>query len=311
MRVAVTGSTGLIGTALTIRLTGEGHEVLRLVRREPAGPDQAHWDPRRGRIDADALATTDAVIHLAAKGIGTDLIWTRKVKRDILASRVDGTRLLAETMAKLAGGGSPAGRGPRVLVSASGSHYYGDGGDEVLTETSPTGRGFLAEVCRQWEGAAEPARAAGLRVAHLRTGVVQAGRGGTLPKQALLFRLGLGARLGWTGRQWFSWIALDDVVGAYRHILLDDGVDGPVNATAPNPVTNAEFTTTLAHVLGRPGFLRVPEPALRLVGGQLAEELLLFSQRLRPAVLQASGYAFRYPELQPALRHVLGRPPAA
>jgi uncharacterized protein (TIGR01777 family) len=302
MLVAVTGSTGLIGTALVRRLTAEGHQTLRLTRSRPTGPDQSRWDPMGGRIDADALASADAVVHLAGRGIADRLFWTRKARDEILQSRVRGTRLLASAMADAAGSG-----GPRVLVCASGVHRYGDGGDRVLTESSPDGEGFLAEVVRRWEAAADPARAAGLRVVHVRNGIVQAAEGGTLARQLPLFRFGLGARLG-SGRQWFSWVALDDTVGLYRHALLADDLEGPVNGTAPNPVTNAEFTATLARVLGRPAFLAVPEVVPRLLLGQLAAELLFASLRVRPAAAQASGYEFRFPELEPALRHLLHRP---
>jgi len=303
MLVAVTGSTGLIGTALVRRLTADGHRVLRVTRSRPSGPDETRWDPMGGRIDADALAGVDAVVHLAGRGIGDGLRWTRKAKDEILQSRVEGTRLLAETMAGAAGSG-----GPRVLVCASGVHAYGDGGDAVLTESSRPGSGFLAEVVRQWEAAADPARAAGLRVVHIRNGIVQAAEGGALPRLLPLFRLGLGGRLG-SGRQWWSWVALDDSVGLYRHALLSDDLEGPVNGTAPNPVTNAEHAATLARVLGRPGFLAAPAFAVRLLLGELAEELLFASLRVQPAAAQASGYVFRFPELEPALRHVLNRPP--
>jgi uncharacterized protein (TIGR01777 family) len=303
MLVAVTGSTGLIGTALVRRLTADGHRVLRVTRSRPSGPDETRWDPMGGRIDADALAGVDAVVHLAGRGIGDGLRWTRKAKDEILQSRVEGTRLLAETMAGAAGSG-----GPRVLVCASGIHAYGDGGDAVLTESSRPGSGFLAEVVRQWEAAADPARTAGLRVVHIRNGIVQAAEGGALPRLLPLFRLGLGGRLG-SGRQWWSWVALDDSVGLYRHALLSDDLEGPVNGTAPNPVTNAEHAATLARVLGRPGFLAAPAFAVRLLLGELAEELLFASLRVQPAAAQASGYVFRFPELEPALRHVLNRPP--
>jgi uncharacterized protein len=304
MLVAVTGSTGLIGTALVRRLEADGHRVLRLVRsRPPEGSGQSRWDPMGGRIDADALAGADAVVHLAGRGIGDGLRWTRRVKDEILQSRVRGTRLLAETMAGVAGSG-----GPRVLVCASGVHWYGDRGEEVLTESSPAGDGFLAEVVRQWEAAADPARAAGLRVVHIRNGIVQAAEAPVVARQLPLFRLGLGGRVG-SGRQWWSWVALDDTVGLYRHALLTDDLVGPVNGTAPNPVVNAEYAATLASVLGRPGFLTAPELGLRLLLGELADELLLASLRVLPAAAQASGYAFRFPELEPALRHILDRPP--
>jgi uncharacterized protein len=299
MLVAVTGSTGMIGSALVASLVADGHEVLRLTRSPSPGPGAARWDPAGGTIDAEALAKADAVVHLAGRAIAAPR-WTPKVKREILSSRTRGTRLLAETMAGLAGG-------PRVLVTASGIHYYGDRGDEVLTETSPGGQGFLAEVCRQWEGAASPARDAGIRTVHVRTGLVLASRGGALPKLLPLFRVGLGGRFG-SGRQWWPWVTLDDVVGIYRHAVTSAAASGPLNATAPNPVTNAEFTATLAKVLGRPALLPVPHFGPRLLLGQMAEELLFTSARVHPAAPQSSGYWFQHPTLAPALRHLLDRP---
>jgi len=299
MLVAVTGASGLIGTAVVRRLRAEGHQVLRLTRSRPSGPDQLQWDPMAGRLDPDALAKADAVVHLAARNIGDRLRWTAATKRDLLQTRVEGTGLVAVTMAGLA-------EGPRVLVCASGVGFYGDRGDEVLTEASSGGRGFLADVVRRWEEAADPARAAGLRVVHLRTGPVQTAAGAGLPKQALMFRLGIGGRLG-SGRQWLSWISLDDIAGAYLHALTREDLDGPVNAVAPNPVTNAEFTATLARVLHRPAVLHVPAFGPRLVLGEAADELLFVSQRARPARLLATGYRFQFPELEPALRHTLGR----
>jgi uncharacterized protein (TIGR01777 family) len=303
MLVAVTGASGLIGTALVRRLHAEGHEVLRLTRSAPSAPDQVRWDPAAGELDPDALAKADAVVHLAAANIGEHLRWTGKVKRDLLQSRVQGTRLVAETMAGLA----KEDRGPRVLVAASGVGFYGDRGDEVLTESSSGGEGFLADLVRQWEAAAGPAREAGLRVVHMRTGPVQDAAGAGLPKQALMFRLGVGGRFG-SGRQWLSWTSLDDIAGAYLHALTHDGLDGPVNNVAPNPVTNAEFTATLARVLHRPAVVHAPAFALRLVLGETADEFLLVSQRARPARLLETGYRFRFPELEAALRHTLGRP---
>jgi uncharacterized protein (TIGR01777 family) len=303
MLVAVTGASGLIGTALTRRLQAEGHQVLRLTRSRPTAADQVQWDPMAGRLDADALAKADAVVHLAAANIGDKLRWTARTKREILDTRVQGTGLVARTMADLAKGTG----GPRVLVCASGAHYYGDRGDEVLTEASSGGRGFLADVVRQWEAAADAARAAGLRVVHMRTGPIQDAAGAGLPKQALMFRFGLGGRFG-SGRQWLSWTSLDDIVGAYLHALTHDELAGPVNNVAPNPVTNAEFTATLARVLGRPALLPVPEFAPKLVLGEFADEMLFTSIRAHPARLLETGYRFRFPELEPALRHTLNRP---
>jgi len=306
MLVAVTGASGLIGSALTRRLEAEGHQVLRLTRSRPTGPGQVQWDPAAGRLDTDALVKADAVVHLAGAGIGDKLRWTAKVKRETLRSRVEGTGLIARTMAELAGGSGEPG-GPRVLVCASGAHYYGDRGDEILTEASGPGEGFLAGVVRQWEAAADPARTAGLRVVHLRTTPVQDAAGAGLQKQALQFRLGLGGRFG-SGRQWLSWISLDDIAGAYLHALARDDLAGPVNAAAPNPVTNAEFTATLARILHRPAVLHVPAFAPRLVLGEFADEMLFASIRVEPARLLETGYRFRFPELEPALRHILGRP---
>src|SRR5215212_9500883 len=294
MLVAVTGASGLIGTALTRRLRAEGHQVLRLTRSRPTGADQAQWDPAAGQLDPDALAKADAVVHLAAKNIGEQLRWTARTKRE----------LLARIMADLAGGSGP---GPRVLLCASGVGFYGDRGDEVLTEASSGGSGFLADLCRQWEAAADPAREAGLRVVHLRTGPVQDTAGGGLPKQALMFRLGLGGRLG-SGRQWLSWTSLDDIVGTYVHALTHEELDGPVNNVAPNPVTNAEFTATLARVLHRPALLPIPELGPKLVLGEAADEFLFVSQRAHPLRLLETGYRFQFPELEPALRHTLNRP---
>jgi uncharacterized protein (TIGR01777 family) len=302
MLVAVTGASGLIGAALVRRLEAQGHQVRRLTRSRPTGPDQVQWDPAAGRLDPDALAKADAVVHLAAANIGDKLRWTARTKREILETRVEGTGLVARTMAELAKGPG----GPRVLVCASGAHYYGDRGDEVLTEASSTGRGFLAGVVRQWEAAADPARAAGLRVVHLRTGPVQDAAGAGLPKQVLMFRMGVGGRFG-SGRQWLSWVSLDDITGAYLHALTRQDLDGPVNAVAPNPVTNAEFTATLARILHRPAVLHVPAFAPRLVLGEFADEMLFTSMRIHPARLLETGYRFQLPELEPALRHTLGR----
>jgi uncharacterized protein (TIGR01777 family) len=301
MLVAVTGSTGMIGSALVSSLVDNGHEVLRLARSRSPGPGATRWDPAGGTIDAEALAKADAVVHLAGRPIAS-LRWTPKIKREILSSRVRGTRLLAETMAGLPDG-------PRALVTASGINFYGDRGDELVTETSPGGSGFLADVCRQWEGATEPARAAGIRTVHVRTGFVQTPKGGALKTQLPLFRLGLGGRLG-SGRQWWSWVTLDDVIGIYRHAVVTSAASGPLNATAPNPVTNAEYTATLARVVGRPALFPVPSFGPRLLLGQLADELVFSSARVHPAATEASGYTFQHSTLEAALRHILDRPAA-
>lgn len=301
MRIAVAGSTGMIGSALLPRLTRDGHEVLRLVRSRPAGRGASFWDPATGVIDADALRGTDVVVNLAGKGIGSGR-WTDQRKREILESRTRSTGLLAETMAKLDGG-------PRTLVSMSGVHWYGvDRGDEVLTEASGPGEGggFMPEVCHAWEAAADPARAAGIRVVHVRGGIVLSPEADALRRLLPLFRLGLGGRFG-SGRQWWSWISIDDAVGIIRHAAVYRAVEGPVNATAPTPVTNAEFTTALAATVHRPALVPVPRFGPRLLVGDLADELLYGSHRVLPERALASGYAFRHTQLAPALDDLLSR----
>jgi hypothetical protein len=298
MRIVVTGSSGLIGQALVSRLRQAGHQVVPLVRRAP-GPGEAAWDPVAGTIDPRALPGAGAVVHLAGAGIA-DRRWSPARRRQILDSRVRSTDLLARTLAVGAAEGSP------VLISGSAVGWYGDRGDEELTETSGAGGGFLADVCRRWEEATGPAEAAGLRVAHLRTGIVLSRHGGALARQLPLFRLGLGATLG-SGRQWVSWISLDDEVGAIEHVIATDGLVGPVNATAPEPVTNRVLTRQLGRTLHRPALLRMPPLALRLaLGAQLADEALLGGQRVLPAALEHHGYRFRHPTLPGALAAALG-----
>jgi uncharacterized protein (TIGR01777 family) len=301
MDVAISGSSGLIGTALVAVLTEAGHRPVRLVRREPSG-DEIRWDPDGGTIDVRSLEGIGGVVHLAGAGIG-DHRWTDEYKLEILRSRTKSTVLLSGALAKL-------GKPPPVLVSGSAVGFYGDRGDEVLDETSPAGRGFLPEVCVAWEAATVAAEDAGIRVAHIRTGIVLSGQGGALKKQLPLFKVGAGGKLG-SGRQWQSWISIEDEVGAILHLLTAD-VRGPANLTAPNPVRNAEFTKTLAGVLGRPSFLPIPSfgPKL-LLGSELADSLLLAGQRVTPAVLESSGYDFRHPTLEEALRAVLDKPAAA
>lgn len=304
MHVAVTGSSGLIGSALVAFLSTGGHRVTRVVRGAPEGGDRLRWDPEGGVIDAAGLRGVDAVVHLAGEPIGGGR-WTPERKRRILDSRVKGTRLLAETLAGMRDG-------PRTLVCMSGINAYGyDRGDEVLTEESSRGDGFLAEVVRQWEAAADPARAAGLRVVHVRGGVVQSPKGGSLRLQLPLFRAGVGGPLG-SGRQWFSWISLDDIVGVLHHALVTPDVEGVLNATAPQPVRNAEFTRVLGRVLGRPTLVPVPRfgPAL-LLGREGAKETAFVNLRVLPARSQATGYTFRHPDVETALRHLLGRTTAA
>ena len=298
MNILVTGASGLIGTSLVASLTSNGHEVTRLVRRQPkSGEKAARWDPMAGTIEASAIEGVDAVVHLAGENIAER--WTAAKKARIRDSRVKGTQLLCETLARLSSL-------PKVLVSASAIGYYGDRGEAILTEESPPGRGFLAEVCRAWEAATEPARQHGMRVVQLRFGVVLSPAGGALAKILPPFRIGLGGVLG-SGRQYMSWIALDDAVGAIQHAIVTDALQGPTNAVAPQAVTNQEFTKTLGKVLGRPTVFPLPAFAARLMFGEMADELLLASTRIQPAKLPASGYRFRYPELADALRHLLAK----
>ncbi|MGH3320677.1 MAG: TIGR01777 family oxidoreductase [Streptosporangiaceae bacterium] len=300
MHVAVTGSSGLIGSALAAFLASGGHRVTRLVRRLPSAPDEVFWDPIGGTIDAEGLRGVDAVVTLAGAPIGSGY-WTEERKRRIRDSRVSGTRLLAETLAHMPDG-------PRVLVCGSAIGYYGhDRGGETLTEDAASGGGFLADLVRAWEGAADPAREAGIRVVHVRTGVVQSPRGGTLQLQLPLFWLGLGGPLG-SGRQWTSWIGIDDIVGIFHHALTTPDLHGAVNGTAPIPVTNAEYTRTLGRVVRRPALLPVPKigPSV-LLSPEGAEETAFADQRVLPERAEASGYAFRQRDLDSALRHVLGR----
>lgn len=296
MRLLISGASGLIGSAL-VRAVPADWEVVRLVRTPP-GAGEVRWDPEGGAIDVGAVGAIDAAVHLAGESIAGR--WTEAKKQRIRDSRVKGTRLLARTLA----GMSPA---PGVLLSASAVGIYGDRGDEVLTEDSPHGTGFLPEVGSAWEEAAQPAAEAGIRVVCMRMGVVLAREGGALARMLPPFRLGLGGSLG-GGRQWMSWIALADVTAAMLHLLEAESLSGPVNLTAPNPVTNREFTRTLARVLGRPAFLSVPAFALRLAFGEMADEALLASTRVLPRRLLDSGFTFRHPELEGALRAVLQNP---
>jgi uncharacterized protein (TIGR01777 family) len=300
--VLVTGSHGLIASALIPRLRADGHRVARLVRGAPEGGDDLRWDPDAGTIDVRGLEGIDAVVHLAGAGIG-DKKWTPARKQSILESRTRGTALVASALAGLD-------RRPGVLLSGSAVGIYGNRGDEVLTEASAPGEGFTSEVCTAWEAATAPAEAAGIRVAHLRTGIVLAAHGGALGRMLTPFRLGLGGRMG-NGHQYMSWIAIEDHVGATVHLLGAD-VAGPVNLTAPNPATNAEFTEALGSALHRPTKLPTPMLPLRaLYGGELVQSLLLDGQRALPRALEASGYEFAHPELSDALRAVLAPAAAA
>ena len=298
LTVAVTGSTGLIGSSLVAFLRTGGHRVLRVVRSGPKGDDRIRWDPAKGTIEGEKLEGVDGVVHLAGENIA-GIRWTEAKKEAILRSRVEGTLLLARTLAELR-------EPPRVLVSASGKDYYGDRGDERLTEGADPGRGFLADVCRQWEDATQPARAAGIRTIHLRTGMVLSPAGGVLGTILLPFKLGLGGRLG-SGRQYTSWIDLDDEVGLIHHALTNPRVRGPMNAVAPNPVPNAAFTDILGRVLGRPTFIPAPALAIRSLLGEMGRELLLSGNRVVPGVALETGYTFLHPDLEDSLRHQLGR----
>ena len=297
MNVLVSGSRGLVGSALIPALREEGHRVVRLVRSEDAGDDAVRWDPSSGTIDAAGLEGIDAVVHLAGENIVGR--WTPAKKVRIRESRVRGTRLLAETLAGLT---AP----PRIMVSASASGYYGDRGNELLREESAPGTNFLAGVCQEWEAAADPAREAGVRVVHPRFGIVLSAEGGALGTTLPIFKLGGGGRIG-SGRQYWSWVAMDDVVGVILHALTTASLEGPVNVVVSDPPTNAEYTRTLGHVLNRPTVFPLPAWAARIALGQVADELLLASQRIEPAKLKEIGYAFRYPELEVALRHLLER----
>jgi len=295
--VLISGATGLIGSALASALAGAGYTVRRLVRGErQQRPGDVLWDPAAGRLDRRAIEGVDAVVHLAGEPIAQR--WTAAAKQRIRESRVRGTELLATTVAALT-------RPPRVMVSGSAMGIYGDRGDEVLDENSPLGSGFLADVAREWEAASFPAARAGVRVVHIRTGLVLSARGGALAKLLLPFRLGVGGRVG-SGRQWVSWIALDDTVGAIRHAMSTEALYGAVNLAAPNPATNAELTTTLATVLRRPAVFPVPAPVLRLAFGEMGAATVLASQRMRPRRLAETGYVFRHPVLEGALRRELG-----
>jgi len=291
MRVVVTGSSGLIGRAVVAALGARGDVVTALVRRPPAA-GEARWDPAGGTIDAAALEGADAVVHLAGAGIG-DKRWSAARRHEIVSSRVLSTALLARTVATLD-------QPPTVMVSASAVGFYGDRGDEELTEDSTAGTGFLADVCRAWEEATEPATQAGLRVVRLRSGVVLASHGGALARQLPLFRLGVGGRLG-RGRQWLSWISMTDEVGAVLHALDAPALQGAVNATAPVPVTNRAFTAALGRALHRPTVIAVPGFALRVaLGSELATEMVLGGQRALPTRLLATGYAFEHPDIDSA-----------
>ncbi len=302
MRIAVTGASGLIGTALSAFLCasswrGGGHTVVPLVRRS-AKPGEVAWDPVAGTVETDALDGVDAVVHLAGENVAGGR-WTAARRERILRSRTDGTRTIATALALLR-------RKPTVLVSASAVGWYGSTGDMEVDEASPPGSGFLSEVCRAWEAAADPAREAGIRVLHARLGVVLSGRGGALPEMARPFRFGVGGPIG-GGRQWLPWVAIADVIGAILHAIASP-LEGPVNVVSPNPVRQATFARVLGHVLHRPALLPLPALAVRGLFGRMGQEILLDGQRVKPAHLIASGYVFEQPDLEGALRFALAAP---
>ena len=300
MRVAVTGATGLVGSTLAPRLAGDGHEAVALRRAAAGGGGEGpSWDPATGAFSAGALDGVDAVVHLAGENVAGGR-WTAARKARIRDSRVAGTRQLAAALAALP-------QPPKTLIAASAIGFYGDRGDERLDEAAAPGADFLADVCQQWEAAAAPASDAGMRVVHLRIGIVLTPAGGALQRMLPPFRMGVGGVIG-SGRQYMSWVALDDVLGGILHALRAGDLTGPVNLAAPHPVTNAEFTKTLGRVLRRPTFLPLPAFGARLAFGEMADALLLSSARVEPARLRADGFEFDYPDLEAALRHLLGRP---
>ncbi len=292
-KILVTGSSGLIGTALVSALKASGYEVVCLVR-SATGKGQIGWDPAR-TLAPESVSGFDTVVHLAGESIVGR--WTEAKKRRILESRVQGTSHLAEALAAAA-------QRPRLLISASAIGYYGDRGEETLREDSTSGEGFLPEVCREWERAAEPAARAGIRTVQMRFGLVLSSSGGALQKMLLPFRMGVGGNMG-NGRQWWSWVDINDLVGAVLHVIKTEALRGPVNVAGPTPVRNAEFTKTLASVLSRPAIFPMPAFVARLVFGQMGDELLLASQRVAPAKLMASGYVFQKADLRLALLAIL------
>ena len=295
MRVAVTGASGLIGSTLVPVLRGAGHDVVSLVRRETRNAGEAHWDPAAGTIDVAALKGIDAIVHLAGENIGQR--WTETVRKRIFDSHVEGTRIVAEAAATL---------DPRpALLAASAMGLYGQRGDEEFTEASPRGAGFLADVVEAWEAAAEPASQAGVRLVRFRQSIVLSKDGGALARMLLPFRMGLGGRIG-DGRQWWSWVTVDDVAAAYL-FALERPIEGIYNLSAPGVVRNADFVDTLGNVVGRPTIFPLPGVAVRLAWGEMGEEILLSGQRVVSEKLQQEGFEFEHPELEGALRHVLGR----
>lgn len=298
MQIVISGASGLVGTALQQQLLNEGHTVTNLVRKATTNGDESTWDPYAGVIDLDVLRAADAVINLSGAGIG-DRRWSQSYRKTLLESRIRTTSLLAGSLATLASDGNQ-----RMLLNSSAIGIYGDRGDEEVDESSEHGSGFLADICLDWEAATSPAEQAGVRVVHLRTGIVMSKKGGVLKKLLPLFKLGLGGRLG-SGRQWQSWISIDDEIGAIVHLLSAE-VSGAVNLTAPNPVTNQQFTAALGRAVRRPTLFSVPAFAPKiLVGGEFAEQLLLTGQRVLPTKLVQSGYVFTHSTLDEAFTALL------
>lgn len=295
MKILITGATGLVGTSAAAALVKAGHSVIGLRRGASGG---GTWDPGTGLIDANTISRADAVIHLAGANIG-EKRWTESRKQLILESRVGPTAALAEF---LASSDNP----PSILIVASAIGYYGNRGDEWLDESSPSGQGFLAEVVRQWEEATRPAAEKGIRVVNLRFGIILTPEGGALKRMLLPFRLGLGGPIG-SGRQYWSWVSLEDVVGAIQHALSNSSLSGPVNVVTPYPVTDRELSKTLGHVLSRPAFMPLPAFVARLALGEMADELLLYSARVKPTKLQGTGFQFRDPNLEMCLQRLLRR----
>ena len=293
LKVVLTGTSGLLGPALAESWRGDGHEVLRLVRRPPAGPDEARWDPQQGTVDLGALRGADIVVHLAGAGLG-DRPWTPGHRREVLDSRVEGTTTIARAVAHA---------GVPTLFSASGVGYYGNPGDLAVDEDSPPGATYIAEITRRWEESTAPAAEAGIRVVRLRTAIVVSARGGAYGRLLPIFRLGLGGRLG-SGRQWWSWVSLTDYVRAVRFLASRGKLSGPVNVSAPHPVTNAEMTAAMGRVLHRPTLMRVPGPALKLPLRDFAEDIL-GGQRVMPRRLLDAGFTFSDPDFESALRRAL------
>jgi uncharacterized protein (TIGR01777 family) len=296
-RVAVAGASGLIGSALVRSLTADGHEVRRLVRGTPRAAGEIRWDPEGGRVDAAGLAGCHAVVNLAGAGVGNRR-WTESYKQRIRDSRVKGTTALAEAIASLDGADRP-----RVFVNGSAIGYYGETGERTVDESAPPGEGFLPELCVEWEGAAAPAQEAGVRTVFTRTGLVVSREGGAWQRLFPLFRAGMGGRMG-DGRQYWSYIALHDEVAAIRHLVDTDGLSGPFNVTAPNPLTNGEITAAMGRVLRRPTLFAVPAPVLRSVLGEMAGDVL-GSARVLPTRLLESGFRFAFPEIEGAIRAAL------